>query len=150
MMESIEKLRESLKDCAREAGVEPNRFDTYWITARACDMLIDEIEAEIESRYMLLPVDADGVPIRVGDTIEYPNGRRDVVRFITVNDNMSTFNERGWVASKCRHVKPRTIEDVLIDMLEAAVGYSDAHTEVSLVAVEKYADEIRELMEVDR
>lgn len=47
-MESIEKLRESLKDCTNVAGVEPNQFDTYWITAKDCDKLIDEIEDEIE------------------------------------------------------------------------------------------------------
>lgn len=77
MMESIEKLRESLKDCTSEAGVEPNRFDTYWITARACDMLIDEIEAEIAEKYMKLPVDADGVPggeAMSSDAMNFPDG----------------------------------------------------------------------------
>lgn len=150
MMESIEKLRESLKDCAREAGVEPNRFDTYWITARACDMLIDEIEAEIAEKYMELPVDADGVPIRCGDEVTADtlgNGRWSV--FAVASDYWVDVD--GYTHKPCatHHVNPRTIEDVLIDMLEAAVGYSDAHTDVSLVAVEKCADELRELMEVD-
>lgn len=146
MIESIEKLRESLKDCTSEAGVEPNRFDTYWITARACDMLIDKIEAEIAERYMLLPCDADGVPWHIGDAIKGHGELRCM-----------SLDKYGWAFAGStaidprlhRHAKPRTIEDVLVDMLETAVGYSDAHTEVSLVAVEKYADEIRELMELD-
>lgn len=158
MIESIEKLRESLKDCTSEAGVEPNRFDTYWITARACDMLIDEIEREIAEKYMELPVDADGVPIRVGDHMECDGEAFTVcavapgqvhrwkVGIIGKSETVSI----AYPPCQCRHVKPRTIEDVLVDMLETAVGYSDAHTEVSLVAVEKCADEIRELMEVDR
>ena len=62
-MKSIDKLRKTLKDCTKDAGVEPDKFDTYWITADACDHLIDEIEAEIAERYMLQPVDADGVRI---------------------------------------------------------------------------------------
>ena len=150
-MKSIEKLRESLKDCTSEAGIEPNRFDTYWITARACDMLIDEIEAEIAEKYMELPVDADGVPIHVGDSIEYPNGRRDVVRFITVNDNVPTFNERGWVASKCRHVKPDPIKELLSelanDVWEASCTCQTTWSDSGLDGIEeRYAERIRELL----
>lgn len=69
-LESIEKLRESLNACTKKAGVDPFQFDTYWITARACDVLIDEIEREIAEKYIELPVDADGVPIHVGDEME--------------------------------------------------------------------------------
>lgn len=113
-MESIEKLREALKGCITEAGVV-DKFDTYWITASACDEYIDEIEAEIAERYMELPLDADGVPIRIGDAITLPNGQRDRIRFFCINANGARLNERGWVPSACRHVKPRTVEDVLED-----------------------------------
>lgn len=89
--------------------------------------LADAIEQAIADRYMELPLDIDGVPIRVGDTIEYPNGRRDVVRFITVNDNMPTFNELGWVASKCRHVKSETIEDVLREFEAEVESCNNTH-----------------------
>lgn len=103
-MESIEKLR---------------YYIDYGIKRR--DELIkltDAIEREIAEKYMELPVDADGMPIHVGDSIEYPNGTHDVVRFITVNDNVPTFNESGWVASKCRHVKPDPLKELLNDHLQ--------------------------------
>ena len=163
-MKSIEELRKVLKSCTSEAGIEPDRFDTYWITAKACDMLIDEIEAEIAERYMELPVDADGVPIHMGDTVEgelvfddatakgtvttyhiHDNDEPDTV-YIKVDCGNGTWTIKELRIKRCHHVKPRTLEDVLVDMLEDAVGYSDAHTDVSLVAVEKYADEIRELL----
>lgn len=139
MIESIEKLREWVKSL-----YTPNSGE---LKVEGLD-IADEIEAEIAEKYMELPVDADGVPTHVGDTIEYPNGKRDVVRFITVNDNMPTFNERGWVASKCRHIKPRTIEDVLTDLVNevARQGHQIGLTGHELTM--RYADEIRELMEV--
>lgn len=159
-MKSIEELRKVLKSCTNEAGIEPNKFDTYWITAKACDMLIDEIEAEIADNYMRLPVDANNEPIHVGDNLHSDETGRN---FPCRGYNLTLQGSKKWwtveccydsysgtseyvSAKSCRHVKPRTLEDVLVDMLEAAVGYSDAHTDVSLVAVEKYADEIRELL----
>lgn len=153
MMESIEKLRESLKDCTSEAGVEPNRFDTYWITARACDMLIDEIEAEIESRYMELPVDADGVPIHVGDRLTNINKPSDEYIVAGVNgEKLFVYGGHAFIcASQCRHVKPRTIENVLADFADEL--HSD-RTDGMANRVErltaKYAAEIRELMEVGK
>ena len=163
-MESIDKLRKTLKDCTTKTGIEPNKFDTYWITAAACDRLIDEIEAEIERDYIKLPVDAYGEPIHMGDTVEgemvfddatakgtvttyhiHDNDEPDTV-YIKVDCGNGTWTIKELRIKRCRHVKPRTLEDVLVDMLEAAIGYSDAHTDVSLVAVEKYADEIRELL----
>ena len=79
-MKSIEKLRKSLKACTTEAGVV-DKFGTYWITAKACDMLIDEIEAEIERDYMLkndAEIDKTAVQeynltvhVADGQTIEY-------------------------------------------------------------------------------
>lgn len=148
MMESIEKLRESLKDCTSEAGVEPNRFDTYWITARACDMLIDEIEAEIAERYMLLPVDADGVPIHVGDRLTNINKPSDEYIVAGVNgEKLFVYGGRAFIcASQCRHVKPRTIDDVLRDLVD---GISSVEFD-ALTAIGEAADEIRELMEVDK
>lgn len=102
-----------------------------------------EQQEHIDSHYMLLPVDADGVPIHVGDSIEYPNGDNDVVRFITFNDNVPTFNEIGWIASKCRHVKPRTLIDVLADF---AADVEKGRNDYDMASW--YADEIRELLGV--
>ena len=149
MMESIEKLRESLKDCTSKAGIEPNQFDTYWITARACDMLIDEIEREIAVKYMELPLDADGVPIKLGDRIkctDTPTSRTFIVLAIGKtkggNPVFHGYEEKGdhlerhRIGPNTRHAKPRTIEDVL-----QCAG-------VSVASIEDVAAEIRELMGV--
>lgn len=110
-----------------------------------------EQQEYIEKYYLRYPLDADGVPIHVGDTIEYPNGRRDVVRFITVNDNMPTFNERGWVASKCRHVKPDPLKELLEELAnevwEASCTCQTTLSDSGLDGIEeRYAERIRELM----
>lgn len=144
MLESIRKAREAV---AKDAFTNANLADAFDAgnmvgLKDTLPVVFGAIEAEIAERYMELPVDADGVPIHVGDSIEYPNGERDVVRFITVNDNMPTFNESGWIASKCRHVKPRTIEDVLYECFHDCMYKYPMGIEP---IISKYADELREL-----
>ncbi len=91
----------------------------------------DRLKREISERYMLLPVDADGVPIKLGDmvvqtdgeysdrfvvegfTSEYPDGKG---RVLVVNEQ-----DDGYYADTCRHVKPRTIESLLDEMCHRAV-----------------------------
>lgn len=63
--------------------------------------------------WVRLPKDADGVPLRVGDEIEYPNGARDTVRFATISPIGWAVNDRGWVPEAVRHHHPPTVEDVL-------------------------------------
>ena len=63
--------------------------------------------------WVRLPLDADGVPLRVGDEIEYPNGARDTVRFATISPIGWAVNDRGWVPEAVRHHHPPTVEDVL-------------------------------------
>jgi len=150
-METTDKLR----DWARHVKDNPHLGELTDLGVQGLYAIAYGIEREVADRFVALPLDADGVPIRVGDTVEYPNGRRDVVRFITFNDNMPTFNEQGWVASKCRHAKPRTVEDVLEEFIAAydewdCNTYDDERTAGRRELFAKYADEIRELMEVDR
>lgn len=167
-LESIERLRESLSDCTIKAGVEPS--DTYWITARACDILIDEIESEIAEKYIELPVDADGVPIHVGDVLEYDygddlRGTRMVCALIYDGTRTKEFDGGIWDFEfdgddggsrnvncmsdfyECnRHVKPRTVEDVLEEFLRTA---ADACAETNCKLEEqiaRYANELRELL----
>ena len=136
MMESIEKLRELRDEAARKMVDNPR-----WVCARA-EEIADEIEREIAERYMLLPVDADGVPIRMYDCIseeEFAPSGGHVVGFKLYEGQPDWLVNCGaWVfARKCRHVKPRTLEDIL-----QCAG-------VSVAAIEDVAAEIRELMEVD-
>lgn len=61
---ALENLR-GLRDEAASKMVDNPR----WVCARA-EAIADEIEAEVVERFMELPVDADGVPIHVGDMME--------------------------------------------------------------------------------
>ena len=108
----------------------------------------DEIEREIQERYMLLPEDADGVPIRPGDQMTSGHKRVDglgLQRWDVVAVNGLAFGAMDGTmrqANCYRHVKPRTLEDVLCDMIHE-YGCTDALTET---IADKYAAEIRELL----
>lgn len=130
-MESIEKLREWSR-----------------LGPMVCQDLLDiadDIEREIAERYMQLPLDADGVPVHVGDEMELDN-ERFVVCAVAPGcvhrwdiHNIGEL-DRGTVAyppGSLHHFKQRTIEDVL-----QCAG-------VSVAVIEDVAAEIRELMEVD-
>lgn len=149
-LESIERLRERLSDCAIKAGVGPS--DTYWITARACDVLIDEIEREIAEKYIELPVDADGVPIRVGDYLQLGDTRGEVVALTYCPSNGKLpwewqCDTGDWYNTAfAYHVKPRTVEDVLEEFLHtAADACAETNRELE-EQISKYADELRELL----
>lgn len=141
-MESIEKLR---------------KYADGFVTVQTHDDLmgiIDEIEAEIAERYMELPVDADGVPIHVGHLIEYgfKGERLEVTHIGLTKHGDPTIAYRrpngtldsSCIGSECRHVKPRTVEDVLEDMLIE----KDETDLCTWGFISKYADEIRELLGV--
>lgn len=108
-----------------------------------------EIEAEIEERFMKLPVDADGVPIHVGDRLV--RGADDGIIYTVA---MLEFDGRNWwyesgddcfACDGSRH-KPRTFKDVLIDFYNARIRTNDYDQEAINEVYSRYADEIRELM----
>lgn len=120
--------------------------------------IADEIEAEIAERYMLAPVDADGVPIRVGDEIQQLNHAgvwTDAMPVVAVDENGCFALTHGLACetrtyvwgNNCRHVKPRTLEDVLEEFADAAADVDERDREEWVPLLAKYADEIRELME---
>lgn len=153
MMESIEKLRKSLKACTSKAGVEPNQFDTYWITAKACDMLIDKVEAEIAERYMKLPCDCDGVPIHVGDYLKLGRTRGRVIALTYCPCNELPWewqcdSDSDWYNTAfTRHAEPRTVEDVLADFArDLTSDRTDSYEHRIERLGTKYADELRELL----
>lgn len=146
MMESIEKLREYTQDM-RKRSVTPGHNPC----ADAVDGYLDEIEREIAERFMELPVDADGVPIRVGD--ELYSG--EVIAFGGLAEGGVVFVHRGFedgnyileafASNVTHHVKPRTVEDVLREF-----AYKVCDLNIADCDVERYADELRELLGVDR
>ena len=114
----------------------------------------DEIQAEVDERFMELPLDADGVPIRVGDMLLRSTGapKESYGEVVGVSDDSVFFNDKsgGWVtnwASLTRH-KSRTLEDVLDDFSKS-LGCKSIFTDMKREAISKYAAEIRELLGVD-
>lgn len=147
-MKSIDKLRELAADINSTEIIAHidvgSRFviHTEWLDSwhKAFDAACGEIEAEIAERYMALPLDADGVPIRVGDEINSLGCGVLVNSIIWDGKNWyasETVLSGDWLPVKYSdHAKPRTLEDVL-----QCAG-------VSVAAIEDVAAEIRELMEV--
>lgn len=145
-METVDKLRGY---CDKLRNVDDNCVSAEYVAERcAIDVrrLADEIEREIAERYMELPVDMDGVPIRVGDRVCSPNaggGEYDVFAIACnhwVDIDGFKHNPAGTL-----HVKPRTVEDVLTDLAEDVERGCPP-----LNAVAKYIGELRELMGVER
>ena len=162
-LKSIDELRGIICD-VNEAELSANiqqpvgaeggaRVSPAWVDAwrRAAFNALDSIKQELNDRYIELPVDADGVPIRVDDTIfeDYGEGERyrsKVTALIYTNrwdfefdDEPGDTRDVGDLSSfyHCaRHAEPLTVEDVLRD------------AGVSVAAVSDVAAEIRELLEV--
>lgn len=129
-MESIEKLRNAITKGKRE---EFGSTEGYY---KAVDDAVSAIEAEIAEKYMLLPVDADGVPIKPRDNVDTGMGDKGSV------EHLEYWYPNSWVAVieykpgqftrydtlAIRHVKPRTVEDVLDDFNKAMnYRYVDGH-----------------------
>lgn len=66
-----------------------------------------------EHGWVRMPRDADGEYIHVGDVMEYPNGGREEVRFMTLNGAGWLVNEAGWLPVQLHHYHAPTVEDVL-------------------------------------
>lgn len=140
-IKQLEELREYGHDCCA-------RIDD------AIHDYCDEIEREISERYMALPVDADGVPIHVGDLIEFGSKgeRLEVTHIGLTKHGDSTIAYRrpngtldcSCIGSECRHVNPRTVEDVLRDCCNEWNQHLGSDWEAGVYA--KYAAEIRGLI----
>ena len=92
----------------------------------------DEIEREVAERYMERPCDKNGEPTCVGQRIRH-RGHEGEVWLLGVHEVMCS-DRMCYPCGEYEHVKPRTLEDVLI-----ASG-------VSCACVEDVAAEIRELL----
>lgn len=111
-------------------------FSNPWLA----DMIAD-IEAEIAERYMLLPLDADGVPIHLGDAVAErpyrPNlGEKcgEVVCLLLNSDGWSVSDRdpfgQWWHPATLIHANPRTLTDVLCDLFERRMTVTDAEHEL--------------------
>ena len=141
-MDAIEKLREfaGTPDCG------------FW--SSEMNRIADEIERELADKYLLLPVDKDGEPIRIGDLIEYraPDEAHAVhaqgvyvYRDGPLEGEMVVVNERLglWQADMCRHVRPDPLEELLRDFARKCAKGSLVYTDED---VTECAAKARELM----
>lgn len=84
--------------------------------ASADDWAAQHEDAMAEHGWVRLPVDADGVPIHVGDVMEWDNGTFTVHELKVTEDGWTTWDEQhGYTvhADECRHHRAPTVEDVL-------------------------------------
>jgi len=116
-----------------------------------------EIQAEVDECYMPLPLDMNGVPIKMGDELEgelfYDNstvkgtvtayhlygGEDPDTVYIKVKPSENTWTIKELRLDRCRHVKPRTVEDVLMDVLKDSTRADMGNSDI----INKYAAELQ-------
>lgn len=121
----------------------------YGTDVNAIVRKIEAIADEIEEVYMRLPVDADGVPIRPGDEIEYDDPLYPKPRQCTVESVFEgcVFVDNALASLKacyCRHVKPDPVAEELARFLSAC-GDDDPHYYDEQIA--DYAERIRKAVQ---
>ena len=111
-----------------------DRIDAEYERVRAESIIDMTDESMAEHGWVRLPVDADGVPIRVGDTVEYVDDTlapRNVTSINLAGDGWWVYiNGVGRQPDMYRHVTPDTWERIIEDALD---GYHDTDFE-NLVA----------------
>lgn len=127
--------------------------------------MCDKVEREVSERFCELPVDADGVPIHYGDSLSYcgEHGGTVTCKVSNMEYRERSYGKAGWLVnaegwvfpSETRHVKPRTLEDVLAsyrfdaqNIYENPMLNGNQRVDELEALDSKVADEIRELMEV--
>lgn len=162
-METVDKLR----DWARHVKDNPHLGTLTDLGVRGLDAIAYGIEHEVAEQYIKLPVDADGVPIRVGDEMESDNERFVICAVAPGRVHRWHIHnigelDKGTVAyppESLHHFKPRTVEDVLRDFQQDTLTSQGEYSGEVIDAdewkrqlerdVREYADELRELMGVD-
>lgn len=168
-MESIDKMREWARGLTN-SNPDKNIVSPEFV-AQACGhkalLIADEIEREIAEKYMELPLDADGVPIRVGDKLEcHANGYDGTFTVFAIGNNVVVGDhDVGWimrnpskwfhVALFCTHVEPRTLEDVLRDCVMQSMTVDRVVNGIPVLGIDETMfgdwiaeneDELRELL----
>lgn len=112
------------------------------------DALVEAVQDEIREGYIELPMDADGVPIRVGDKVVDWDTPRLVVAVsedsICLAGYESDSYYRMGIAKNYRHYHEPTVEDVLREFAEKVIDSQipDVHPTYEEAIVE-YASKLR-------
>ena len=145
-MNALEKLRTAGRNMAKGRNLENHE---------ECNLLLviaDEIEAEVAERYIARPLDADGAPVGIGDELTRPmiGSKAYEVEELRYDGRVWWFESSGgcYACDCASHVKPDPLKELLYEFVgdyadSSGPGYDEE-------CVSRYADRIRELMEVDR
>ena len=134
-------ITDELRKWARDNTVQGEVLTTYPVqhpvqgTLESLLAIADRIDAELAERYMELPVDADGVPIHVGDELEgygYTSGGaycKAVMGWgVMAGEREQPYrNWLMWSADALRHHRPPTVEDILREFALRAIRESEGN-----------------------
>ena len=167
-LESLDRLRERVSYLRTSKLLVPSE----------CKVLmryVDEAEAEIAEKYMELPVDADGVPIRPGDELEYCS--KDITHVSGANlGNVSGRTRVAYIAFDCegciaiqdeddeengelpaffrshddmnyRHTKPDKLKELLKEFGEKPVVQGHQYGLAAPGMIDEFCQRIREMAE---
>ena len=137
--------RFSIDDGKQHVELEADTF------AHLCDA-IDSVHAQLERDYqtactvnehqdleyidlakrydktITLPLDADGVPIRIGDVMEWPDGDDEPFEVVGIGENGTLFymydGSCEWTNAMYKRHHAPTVEDVILDAISRCVGHS--------------------------
>lgn len=103
---------------------------------------------DLAKRYdktITLPLDADGVPIRIGDVMEWPDGDDEPFEVVGIGENGTLFymydDSCEWTNAKNKVHHVPTVEDVLREMLDAWGELPSNATNEAIIA--EYADKLK-------
>lgn len=98
------------------------------------DHAADRIDERIEREYVKLPVDADGVPIHVGDELVDEKDRPVKVRVLKLRENGWLFDSSycwgGMSTTPFRHVQPDSWERIIEDAANLVRGDNESVVEL--------------------
>lgn len=121
-----------------DAEHDLGRTDAYIHGLQSTEYLYDRIDEELSERYVKLPVDADGVPIHIGDTVKLGDGTFEVRRLEFYDmDSWDVVDRFGEPFSPfyMRHIQPDTWERIIDDAQSAywdgdEIGYDHRKAEL--------------------
>lgn len=137
-LESIEQLREQVRRVANNSLIAE-------ITVDVMESWCDDIQAEVESKYMPIPVDADGVPIRIGDELYLNVLTHGKVSALMLTPDGWEWNLEGdgWYdVGFTYHIKPDPVKELLEELIGRAYTIEKVDSAPHPVVDERDIDEI--------
>lgn len=139
--EEFERLCDNID--AIHAGLERD-----YATACRVNEHQDKEYIDLAKRYdktITLPLDADGVPIRIGDVMEWPDGDDEPFEVVGIGENGTLFymydDSCEWTNAKNKVHHAPTVEEVLREMLDAWGELPSNATNEAIIA--EYADKLK-------